>query len=485
MKRYKRLLILVAVLAAASLATFALTRYEEKQEQIKTSETTILSIPGDSVTTLSWEYGTGSSLAFYKTEDGWKYQDDEAFPVSETKVTQILAHFEDYGAAFIIENVEDYGQYGLDEPECTLHLETQENSWAIKMGDYSKMDQQRYIDIGDGNVYLVSEDPLEYIDASLSSMIANDDTPGFEQVVDISFSGSENYTIFREDDSVHTYNEDIYFIQQNGKTLPLDTANVRQYLNTITALDLMEYVTYNASQEELAAYGLDEPTLSVTVNYTQTDENEETVAGTCVIHIGENQEERAASDKAVAEGGTGSTVTKYVRVGDSSIIYTLDSVDYGILSAASYDDLRHKEVFWGDFDTVTQIDIQLEGKAHTLVSRLNEDEELVWYTQENAPAEDASEETEDEDKTLDLSDFQTALLALTADSFTREQPGEVEEIGLTLHLDQENFPTVQIDLYRYDGSFCLAVVDGETVSLVSRSAVVDLVEAVQAIVLGS
>ena len=38
-------------------------------------------------------------------------------------------------------------------------------------------------------------------------------------------------------------------------------------------------------------------------------------------------------------------------------------------------------------------------------------------------------------------------------------------------------------MYRYDGTNCIAVVDGEPVSLVSRSLVVDLVEAVNSIVL--
>lgn len=496
MKRYKRILVLVAVLVVASLATFALTQYEEKQEQIKNSDAIILEIPAESVTSLSWEYDGGGGLAFNKTDDGWKYQDDEAFPVSEDKVSAILEKFESFGVTFIIENVEDYGQYGLDEPEATLHLATAERSYDIKLGAFSKMDEQRYVDIGDGNVYLVSEDPIDYVDSSLSSMILHDDTPGFESVVDITFAGSENYTITRVDESTNTYNpeDDIYFVERDGETVPLDTASVRQYLNTVTSLDLLDYVTYNATEEELAAYGLDEPVLSVTVNYTYTDDNEETVADTCVFHIGENQEERAASDKSVAEGGASSTVTKYVRIGDSQIAYTVDDVDYAILAAASYNDLRHNDVFWADFEIVTQIDIILEGNEHTLISELNEDEERVWYYGEDALTPAATEETtddseetqaEDERETLDLSAFESALLALTADSFTDELPSEVEEIGLTLHLDNENFPTVEIRLYRYDGSHCLAVVDGDPVSLVSRSSVMDLVEAVLAIVLNS
>ena len=497
MKRFKKLGILLGLLAVLCIATFALSRYEEKQEQIRNSDEIILEIPGDSVTALSWEY-SGGSLAFNRTDEGWKYREDEAFPVSEEKVNAILEKFEDFGVTFIIEDVEDYSQYGLDDPEATLHLTTAEQSYDIRLGDFSRMDEQRYIDIGDGNVYLVREDPMDYIDSSLSAMILHDDTPGFEKVVDITFSGSENYTVVRTDESTDTYNpeDDIYFVERNGETVPLDTGKVRTYLNTVTSLDLLDYVTYNATEEELQTCGLDEPMLSVTVNYTYTETDEDgeetTVYDTCIFHISENPEERAACDAAVAEDNASTSVTKYVRIGDSRIVYTMADTDFAILKAAGYDDLRHGEVFWADFDTVTRIDIVLEGKEHTLVSRLDEDEERVWYYGEDAlpPAatgetSETSEETqvEEERETLDISGIRAALRNLTANSFTDELPGEMEEIGLTLHLDNENFPTVEIRLYRYDGSLCLAVVDGESVSLVTRSSVMELVEAVQAIVL--
>lgn len=170
----------------------------------------------------------------------------------------------------------------------------------------------------------------------------------------------------------------------------------------------------------------------------------------------------------------------------------MDDTDFAVLKAAGYDNLRHGEVFWADFDTVTRIDFDLESKEHTLVSELNEDEERVWYYGEDTLTPATAEETTDsaeetqaaiEPEALDISGIEAALLNLTADSFIDELPTEVEEIALTLHLDNENFPTVEVRLYRYDGSFCLAVVDGESVSLVSRSSVMELAEAVQTIVL--
>ena len=59
------------------------------------------------------------------------------------------------------------------------------------------------------------------------------------------------------------------------------------------------------------------------------------------------------------------------------------------------------------------------------------------------------------------------------------------EISLTLHLDNEEFPTFTLTLYRLDGESCIACVDGESVAFVSRDKAVDLIEAVRAVTLGA
>lgn len=506
MKRFKKLGVLLGVLVVCCIATYALTHYEEKQEQIRSSEAVILEVDGDSVTSLAWEYEEETdNLSFYKEDGIWYYAEDAAFPVSEEKIMEILSHFEAFSSSFCIENVEDYSQYGLDEPECTLTIGTEEEMVTMKLGAYSKMDEQRYVDIGDGNVYLVTEDPVEYVTDSLADMILHDTTPGFETVVDIRFEGAESYIIQRMEDTDYSYsNADVYYIQRNGKYLPLDTTSVNSYLTTISTLDLLNYVTYNATEEELESYGLAEPELTVTVNYTYTDEDGEEdengekplLSDTCVIHIGRNAEELAAAEEAEANGEEPEKVSAYVRVGDSGIVYSLDSLDYDTLMGASYEDLRHREVFWADFGDVTQIDITLEDTDHILTSEVDPEDEdsRLWYYGEKEEAEEvAAENTEEttvettaeeqEPETLDVSDLKSAIKVLYANSFTDEAPSGKEEIRLTLHLANETFPETEIVLYRYSGTECLAVVDGQSVSLVPRSSVMELVEAVQAIVL--
>ena len=472
MKRSKRLCILLGVLAVACVATFALSRYQAKKEQIQTNGEVVLEIPVDSVQALSWEYD-GETLSFHK-DDQWIYDEDEAFPVDGEKIEGLLNQFSAMGAAFTIENPEDLSPYGLSDPTCSITITTDEETYTILLGGYSTMDSQRYVSIGDGNVYLVADDPLDDFDIGLRDLLDPDDIPAFDQVSEITFTGSENYQIFYEayeDGSARTYcADDVYFVQQEDGTLPLDTDKVNSYLQTIRYLDLSDYVTYNVTDEELAQYGLDDPELTIQVNYTEENEDGDEVSDTFTLHISRDPEELAkaeASESDSDEEDTEEEITAYAQVGDSPIVYRLYSESYSSLMRASCDDLRHAELFTADFADITQIDVSLEGTDYTITTDGSGDDRTYAYL-----------ETE-----VEIDDFRSALESLQADSFTDEAPAQKEEISLTLHLDNEAFPTVEISLYRYDGSSCLAVVDGVPAALVERSQVVDLIEAVNSIVL--
>ena len=462
MSRSKKLCCLLGLLAAVCGATLILLQVEEHQEKIKNSEDVILELPWESVTALSWEQD-GKTLSFHK-EDTWLYDGDDVFPVSEERIQELLEQFEAFGVSFIIEDVEDYGQYGLNDPVCTIDLEAGEEAWQIQLGDYSKMDSKRYVSIGDGNVYLVNNDPLDLFDTTLNSMIDNDDIPYWDRVTELRFEGEETYSAVYQEDSADAYSsEDVYFVRQGGKNVPLDSSRVDSYLWSIRSLSLTDYVSYNAAEAELAQYGLDDPDLTVTVNYTAENEDGDEETGIFVLHISRDLETKQAAEQAERE----ETPPAYVRVGDSKIIYEISGDWYEELMAAFYDDLRHQEVFWADFDEVYQIDVSLEGKDYTITSEKDGDER-VWSYQEEE---------------LDITDFQNALVSLRADSFTSEKPAGKEEIRFTLCLENENCPEVSVKLYRYDGELCLAEVDGKPVSLVRRSYAVDLIEAVHAIVL--
>ena len=323
MARSKRLLILLAVLAAACIAAFAALHWQEKQEQIAVSGEEVLSIDPDSVQSLSWTYGR-TSLAFSRDETGgWTYDNDAAFPVDPEVMEGLLTPFAPFSAAFVIEDAEDGGQYGLDDPELT-----------------------------------------------------------------------------------------------------------------------------------------------VTAEYTAESETGQTVSGAFTLHISRDPEERALAEEDGAADEE-ETITAYVRVEGSSIVYRITSLEYTCLTMASYDDLRHDEVLTADFADIQSIDVTLDGETYSFTAQGSGDGRTWTW----------------EGREIDLSDFQSAAEGLRAAEFTDETPAAQQEIAFTVHLDSETFQTVEAVLYRYDGDACLAVVDGESVCLVDRADAVELIEAVRTIVL--
>ena len=471
MRKATKLYALLGVLLVVCIAAFAVSRYEEKKEQIKNSGEVILEIPTDSVTALSWTNESGK-FSFTKDET-WVYDDDNAFPVDEEKINDLLEQFTSFAAAFSIDDVEDYSQYGLDEPICTIHITVGEESYTVELGDFSKMDEQRYVSIGDGKAYLVSHDPLDEFDSVLRDMILDDTIPEFDTAKQIAFTGSENYTISYDEETKSICADDVYFT--DGK--PLDTAVITEWLTSLHELDLTNYVSYNVTDEELETFGLDEPALTITLDYSSSDEDgNETDSGTLVLHLSQNPEELAAYEEAIAnEEDVLPDVTCYARVGDSQIVYQITQSEYDTLTDVSYDALRHQKIFTADFDTVTSIDVTLEGENYTFIC---------------TPPEDADDTDTEGTWTyqgveFDIFDFSYALRALAATNFTVETPTGQEEISLTLHLDNEDFSTFTLTLYRYDGESCIACVDGEPIAFVSRDKAVDLIEAVRAVTLGA
>ena len=453
MPKKKKIYILLSILVILCITTIIVSNTEQKKEDIKTNGEVVLKINPSDVTSLSWTVNK-TTLSFTK-DDCWTYDDDSNFPLDNTKISDLLGIFKSFSSTYVIENVTDYSQYGLSNPVCTINISTADNDYTIKLGDVSKMDSQRYVDIGDGNVYLAASDPYDNYDISISSLILNDEIPSMKEVTSISFKGNESYTITKQE-GTSICADDNYFT--DGKALDNDL--IDNYLSTIKNLDLYNCVTYNVSDEQLKEYGLDNPELTISITYTSKD-NEENQNLT--LYVSSNVEELEKYNKASDDDKDADSVTRYLRVGDSKIIYTITSTKYETLTSNSYNDLRHQEIFAGDFDSVTSIDISLDGNTYTF----SKDGDSYKYN----------------DEEIELTTLRNAITSLNATSFTSDSKSNQEEVSITLHLDNENYPTYKMDFYRKDGESCLVYVDDNSYAYVDRSDVVDIIEAINKIVL--
>ncbi|MCI8819192.1 MAG: DUF4340 domain-containing protein [Oscillibacter sp.] len=314
-------------------------------------------------------------------------------------------------------------------------------------------------------MYLVKHDPLDEFSAKLSAVIDHDEIPVFDQVTGIQFSGSENYTVTGQEESPDTYcSDDVYFASKNEKPLPMDTQLVETYLRSIANLGLTDYASYNVTDEELRAYGLDQPDLTITVDYTPEEDGKEGTPETFVLHISRDPAAKAEEDAGSEEN---KEYAAYARVGESQIVYQICSDRYELLMDASCDALRHQELLSADSEDISQIGVSLEGKRYTFTPR-GKGDEISWVY---------------ENEELETAGFLDALEALSVEEFTDERPAQKEEVRVTVFLNNERFPEAEITLYCYDGVRCLAEVNGESTALVERGSVVNFIEAVRSVVL--
>lgn len=453
MSKKKNIYILLSILVVVGIATVIVSNISLKKEKIKTSGEVVLEINPSDVTNLSWTIDD-NTLSFSKDES-FIYDDDTSFPLDNTKIVDLLGIFKSFSSSFVIEEVTDYSQYGLDKPLCTINIETTNKTYTIKLGNMSKMDEQRYVDIGDGNVYLAVSDPYDSYNVELSSLILNDEIPSMKEVTSITFKGNENYTITKQD-GISLCEDDMYFT--NGKALDNDLLD--SYISIIKNLSLYDCVTYNVSEEELIEYGLDNPELEISLNYTSREGEENQSIS---LYVSSNKEQLETYNNTLDEDKNINSVTRYIRVNNSKIIYTITSSTYDTLTSNAYNDLRHQEIFMGDFDSISSIDVTLENNNYRFIKN----DDTYMY----------------DDEKIEITTLQNAITSLNADSFTNDVSTGQKEVSITLNLDNENYPTYKMDFYRYDGNKCLVYINDKPYAYVKRSAVVDIIEAINQIVL--
>ena len=188
MKRQKQLLLLAGVLVVLVVIIAVVSGVQKHIDTISTVDKEIIATSESALTGISWTRD-GETLAFTHADDTWSDADDGAFPVDQDKMSELLAHFESVHASFIIENVEDFGQYGLDSPACTVTLTSADGQTVIQMGDYSTMDEKRYLTLGDGTVYLIDDDLAQYLTTDRDDWMRQDNLPEYDTLDGIVATG--------------------------------------------------------------------------------------------------------------------------------------------------------------------------------------------------------------------------------------------------------------------------------------------------------
>lgn len=465
MNRGKKLLILCGTLVVLG-AGYAVARTVNAQPTEE--EGVALTTPSDA-SKLEWT-SDGVTLALVKGENSWSYADDEAFPLDQSVPEEMTSALSSLTASRVLDGPEELADYGLDDPALTITATDGDGTvYTFAVGDQNEVTQECYLlyNGDESKVYLVDSTLEDAFSLGLYDMVQMESLPAFGMVTGLSVTqpdGSITLSYLEDNESL-TYNSDLHWFleEQDGTRLALDTGKVSSLTSSVTGLTWMSCVNYDADDQELAAWGLDEESaVKVVLTYEPSgsgdDEETDVQPEIFTLYLGEK-----------TDNGT------YARLAGSRMVYLINSDTADSLRYASYSSLRGTEICTIDWDTVDRLEVTADGVTHTI--SFGEQEEKIVADGGDSVLETVPLYTCD-GKELDSTAVESLLNAIKGLTATGDGTGQGELLAhFTIYRDTAYFTQMTLDLYACDTNSCLAVFDGGAGRLVDRSAVSSLTDA--------
>lgn len=468
MTRGKKLAALLAVLTLLLALTGVILQMTPQAEG-ETETVPLLSVEGEQVSALSWTY-EGETIALDRDSEGvWSDETDPDFPLDQSQPEAMVAALEEAQALKTIEDPQALADYGLQEPLCTLEV-TAGETYAIALGAETSLGGQRYLSLGDGKVYLVESALLDSLALDRYDLVQKETIPAMSDVTGLTIQrpGEEELRIVYKEDSGLAYS-DLYtwFSQEDGAYTALDSDLTSTLLYAVTDLSWGDCVAYDAAEGDLAAFGLDTPGATVTVDYTQTiqvDTGETDEDGSAVY---ETQETPA---DFVLELGSYDGEDCFARIAGSTLVYRISGTTADQLLGAQAEDLLPQDVLLLDWEAVTGLDIRLDGTTYSLTKESRE------TTGEDGETTETYVYKMD-DQEADISAYLEAIQEMEP---TGSAPGAAagdEELALTIH--RSDGEDVSLAFYQYDSTTSLTSLNGERRLLVDRTQLQEILSALR------
>lgn len=479
MKREKKLMILSGVLVVCVIGTVAISKIDF-EEKMTGTETTIVDVESSEIVYLAWDYD--GEVAFTCEDGTWSYENDEKMSVDQELLNEIAENLSSIVSDKKVEEVQSLGVYGLSDPDYHITIKTSDTTYEISIGDETFSDGEVYISNGDDYVYLTDSGLISDISYSLLDCVQKEEIPEMEEILELTVKNDETTDIIYKENSGYCYSDAYtYYVKDGDSYQNLDNENTEELCADLSEFSWEECVDYYAEDSELASYGLEKPAASVSIVYIPAEE-EESEEQEQTDSSGEDKEEEEQTfeyEVGTADGAW------YAKLKDSNMVYSISEEVYQAAVNTSYEELKPDEILLLDWDTVDQIEVEYDGSVYTVDLEKNDEDEYVFRI--------GGTETEFLDVLNELSEITVAEEDDTSEEESEETgklpEGEPElsnnkaEISLTFRRNTEDYQTVELTFYQYDGSYCIAVLNGEEMNYVERSQVVSFKEAVNSVIL--
>ncbi len=142
---------------------------------------------------LTYSY-EGVEYSFERVDDVWYVKDDHSQNVKQYRIKAMLTGVAPLVATQIIENVTDYSQYGLDEPERVIIFGDDMEQFAMTVGDYNSMSSAYYVRVNDSaEVYVVDSASITRFNYTVDDLVdaAEEETADADTETETATDGTE------------------------------------------------------------------------------------------------------------------------------------------------------------------------------------------------------------------------------------------------------------------------------------------------------
>ena len=434
MNRGIKLLILLGVLVAVIITAVIVVKVNKpKTIPLSTvSGETILQIDLTKLDRLQWTYGE-EAYDFNFSGAGWTCNLQPDYVPDTERMTRILSYLKDIRAERIIAEPVSMDTYGLDKPSVVVKV----GDYVLSFGKPSAINNTYYMSMGDGKVYLVENSFYFAFTFTREEMVQINAVPNFQGLNCITVENSSgSFTLEKVENSGRTYSDHYaWFKADSNEMISQDVVNgIVAYLEDMDWLKCLD-----SNPQNMADYGLDAPVATCTAQWAD---------GSYTFYVG------GETDQGY-----------YATVEGENRIYQLDQATAQVLGAISADMLSCTDVLKMDWNTVTSVDVELDGQKVTINNF-----EGTW----SISSRDVEAKT--------VFDAMDIMPATPQKDLSAE--GLAAELKLTINRNTETYNPVVLTFYRHDGTNCVMQLDDNAPMLVLREDVVALKEAFNTLILG-
>lgn len=507
----KNTALIAGIIILALLLVFYLVLHnsskEDSQDTEKTSETAFETTVDD-ISEAVFKSGE-NEYKFTKSDDIWKYNGEENFPLDQSAFEEIISKFEKIAADRVLEKPDNISEYGLDNPTVTVSLKDKDGKeQTLQFGDTNSVTSSSYMTLNKDNekVYMVSSTIVTSLQFDINDLAEKETFPSITDITGVIMErNGQTFSVFKDSSSSTGWTVTGW----DGTKKDAGSSQVSEFTNPITSLSWSSFISQNT--EDLSQYGLDNPTI-ITINYqvTETKSTDETKDDSADTADGSNTTDNKSKD-AEAESDTTEDTEEKVTVDKQEVLLignkTEDNSYYAklqsqsgvyTLSSSTVDNLLNAEVnqflstyvsdyIFADLDKVT---IEKDGNTYEFTKKTEEKQVESDSDKENTEDTDTEEEETTtvttyymNGKEIELSDF-SEFYSLISGMECQERLDTVPDMEnspeMTVHFYKENGVDVTTEYYAYDSSFYLVKDSKGNASLVNKMKVKELTEAFNA-----